>query len=484
MFSHLKQLAKESLVYGLSGVIGRFIGTFLVPIYTRIFNPSDYGVLELVGLCSSIIGIFVVLGLDVSQGYYFYSTDDIRDKKLTLSASATSHIGMSVILAIALFLLSKDASKIIFGVFDYAKYFQLVALDLPFFATLAFTQRVLRLIRSPWRYMFLATSSLISNIVLTILMVVLWRKGIYGIYVSKLIIDVLFSLVALYLIKSWIGKYFSFLRLKQLLTYGVPIVPAGIAQWALGSANQYFLRYYSSLSDVGLYAVGGKVASIMGLVTGAFQLAWGPFAFSIHREDNSRAIYASILTYYLVFTSGFAIMLSLFAPEILKVFTTKAYYEASVVVSYLTFVMIAHGTYFIVSIGVNLVKKTAHISYTTAVAAGLNIGLNFLLIPKFGMVGAAAVALVSQWISTLLLYMISQHYYPIPYRLRDVMAILVSSIVIITLGSCIELRWFWFSLFAKVCLIILYIASLAMFRILKPIYLLNFLKNNITFDVK
>lgn len=475
MFNHLKQLVKESFVYGISGIMGRFIGTFLVPIYTRIFNPSDYGVLDLVGLCSSIIGVFIVLGLDVSQGYYFYRTDDIKDKKLTLSTSGASHIGMAIILAILLLLFSSDISRIALGSPDYAKYFRLVALDLPFFAILAFTQRVLRLIRSPWRYMILATSSLLSNIVLTILMVVVWRKGIYGIYLSKLIVDILFSFVALYLIKSWIGKYFSWLRLKQLLAYGTPIVPAGIAQWALGSANQYFLRYYSSLSDVGLYAIGGKVASIMGLATGAFQLAWGPFAFSIHREENSRAIYASILTYYLVFTSAFAIMLSLFAPEILKIFTTKAYYGASVVVSYLTYVMIAHGVYFIVSIGVNLVKKTAHISWTTAVAAGLNIGLNFLLIPKFGMIGAALVALVSQWVSTILLYLVSQHYYPIPYRLKDVGIIFSSSAMLIFLGSRINFSHFWLILLSKSGLFIIYVLIIFTTKIIKLDSLLRFL---------
>jgi len=177
-----------------------------------------------------------------------------------------------------------------------------------------------------------------------------WRKGIYGIYLSKLIVDILFSFVALYLIKSWIGKYFSFFRLKQLLAYGVPIVPAGIAQWALDSANRYFLRYYSSLNDVGLYAIGGKVASIMGLLTGAFQLAWGPFAFSIHREDNARDIYASILTYYLVLTSGFAIILSLFAPEILR------FYYQSLLWSIRCSIIFdlrydSSGTYYIVSMG-------------------------------------------------------------------------------------------------------------------------------------
>ena len=474
MFKHLKQLAKESLVYGISGIVGGFIGTLLVPIYTRIFNPSDYGVLDLVGLCSSIIGVFIVLGFDVSQGYYFYRTDDIEDKKLTLSISAISHIVMGIILAIPLLLFSGEISKIALGTSDYAKYFRLVALDLPFFAILAFAQRVLRLIRSPWRYMLLAISSLLSNIVLTILMVVVWRKGIYGIYLSKLIVDILFSFVALYLIKSWIGKYFSFFRLKQLLAYGVPIVPAGISQWALDSVNRYFLRYYSSLSDVGLYAIGGKVASIMGLLTGAFQLAWGPFAFSIHREDNSRAIYASILTYYLVLTSGFAIILSLFAPEILKIFTTKAYYGASVVVSYLTYVMIAQGTYFIVSIGVSLVKKTAHISWTTAVAAGLNMGLNFLLIPKFGMIGAAAVALVSKWVSTVLLYLVSQHYYPIPYRLKDVGIILGSSAILIFLGSQIKFFHFWFMFLSKSGLFLIYILIIFTARIIKLDSLLRF----------
>jgi len=466
MSSKLKQLSKESLVYGLSGVIGRFIGIFLVPIYTRIFVPSDYGVLDLIAVFSGIVGILIILGLDSAQGFYFYSTDDIADKKSTLSTSVAFQFALSVVLCATLFSISVNLSKLVFGTDVYATYFRLVALDLPFVAVTAFAQKVLRLIRSPWKYMFFAFSKLISNIVLTILMVVVWRKGIYGIYLSRLIVDALYSLAAVYLIKSWLSRNLSWPRLKQLLKYGIPLVPAGISQWVLGSANRYFLIRYSSLGNVGLYAVGNKIGSLMGLVTTSFQLAWGPFAFSIYREKDSKAVYADVLTYYLVLTSGIGIGLSLFAPEVLRIFTTRAYYGASPVVSYLAFGMIAYGAYYIVSIGVSVTKKTSHISWTTAVAAGVNIVLNFLTIPRLGMIGAAIGVLISQWISTGLLYLVSQHFYPIPYRLKDVFVILGSSAILIALGSRLQIPQLWLGIFAKTFIFLVFVAVLMITRVL------------------
>lgn len=468
MLDKLKQLGKESLIYGLSRVIGRFISLFFVPIYTRIFTPSDYGIVDLIGTLSAIIGTLMVMGLDAAQAYYFYSTDDIKDKRQTLSTSFFFQLGISSLMLIILFVSSYGVSRLIFGESSYALYFQLVALDLPFICIINFTQDLLRLIRQPWKYTYFITGNIISNVILTILMVAVWRKGIYGIYVSKLTIDFLSSVAAIYLIKPNISNVLSLNKLKNLLFYGVPLIPASVVYWLINASNRFFMKYYISLDKVGIYSVGNKIATILGLVTVAFQLAWIPFSMSIHRDEDSKLVYANTLTYYLVITSGIAILLSIFSPEALKILTTEAYYEASIVVPYLVFGLIGNGVYYIVNVGVNVTKKTVHIGWTTGFAAVCNVSLNFLLIPRFGLVGAALANMVSFWVSAILLFFISQHYYPIPFNLGDALIILGSSIILIIAGCNIPISSPFFLILAKIGLIIIYLLILIVTPIPKP----------------
>lgn len=476
MFDKLKQLAKESLIYGLNSLISGGIVIFLVPLYTRVFNPADYGVLELINVYFALLSTLIVFGLDAAQALYYYGTDDVIDRKFTLSTSIVFQFGLSTIVAMVMLMSSVNLSSLAFGKPFYGLYFRLIALDLPFAAIIFFSQNVLRLARLSWKYTFLTIIILVSNFILTVFMVVIWKKGIYGIFLSKLIIDALFTSIALYLIYPYLGITFSWFRLKQLLAYGVPLIPASIALWVLNFSNRYFLQYYSSLSDVGLYSVGSRLASIMGLITGAFRTAWGPFALSIHREENARQVYANVLTYYLVLTSGIGIGLSIFAPEIIAIFTTTAYYGASAVISYLAFGLIAYGAYYIFAIGVNITKKTSHIGWTTMLAAGVNIILNFLLIPRIGMVGAAIAALVSQWVSAGALLLVSQRYYRIPYKLSDVAVILISSALLIILGNCILLTPLWLGIPIKVVILILYAVILVVFRIIRLDMLLRLVR--------
>lgn len=481
LFDKLKQLLKESIVYGLGRAIGRFTRMFLVPIYTRIFSPAAYGVMDIIGVYFSILNMFVTLGLIPAQSLYFYSTDDVKDRKHTLTTSVSFQFIFSVFIGIVLFALSLNMSKIAFGTTIYAAYFRLIALDLPFFTVLVFSQQVLRLVRLPWKYTLLTISSLLSNIALTILMVVVWRKGIYGVYLSKLAIDILFALVAAYLVYPYLGRSISLSRLKQLLAYGIPLLPSGVAFWVISSSNRYFLQHYSSLDDVGLYSIGYSIASIGGLIVNAFQLAWGAFALSIHRQEDAKQVYANVLTYYLVLTSAISIGLSLLAPEALRILATKSYYGASTVVSYLAFATLAYGVFDIISIGVYITKKTSHIGWITMLAAGANIALNFLLIPQMGRTGAAISLLISRWVSIVILYLVSQHHYSIPYRLKDAATILSSSAMLIALGSCMQLSQLWLIIPAKSCLLAVYIAILFTFRILRPGMFLRFLHRSVRF---
>jgi len=476
MFDKLKQLGKESLIYGLSRVVGRFVSAFLVPVYTRIFIPSDYGVVDMVTTYASITTIFIVLGLDTATIIYFYGTDDIKDKKNILSTSFFSQLAMSFIMLIPPLFFSSNVSELVLDDRNYSVYFRLVALDFPFIFCIGFAQDVLRLIRKPWKYLIITLGAILSNIILTILLVVVFKKGLYGVFLSKLVVDIIFAIISIYLFRSLIVARISLYRLKQLLACGIPLIPASISYWVLDVSNRYFLRYYISLSEVGIYSIGSKMASLLMLFTGAFQLAWSPFSLSIQHEEDSKRVYANVLTYYLVIMCGMGVGLSIFSLEILKIFTTKLYYGASIIVPYLVFSVMSSGVYYIISIGVNITKKTSHIGWTTMVSAGASIALNFILIPRYGIVGASIASCISTWLSPILLYFVSQHYYPINYKLGKVAIILSSSIILIIIGNFVKIPNLLLAIALKFALFAAYFLILMASSIIQPSMLLRLLK--------
>jgi O-antigen/teichoic acid export membrane protein len=232
-------------------------------------------------------------------------------------------------------------------------------------------------------------------------------------------------------------------------------------------SDRYFLAHYTTLEQVGLYAIGNKIALSAGLVVGAFQVAWGPFAVSIQKEEDALRTYANVLTLYIAGTVGIAAALSIFAPEILRVLTSPAFHRASVVVPFLVFSVIGHGAYYIASLGVYLTKRTAYIGYTTALAAVVSVACNILLIPRWGVIGAAVASVLSQWVSALALLLVSQRYYPIPFRLKESLLMLIAGVFLIVLGCQFQLSHIWLNVLVKMLILSLYPVFLIIAQIIK-----------------
>src|SRR5436309_9828397 len=161
--NHLRQLGSESLVYGLSGVISRFVSFFLVPIYTRIFTPEDYGVMTLVTSTVTVVAIFVSLGLDSAAHRWYWETEDLTERKRSLASWAWCQITLSLAFALAMSLAAKWLAETIIGRDDAALYFQLSSWTLPLGVLTIVTTNWLRMQRRPWATMVYSVSTTMLN---------------------------------------------------------------------------------------------------------------------------------------------------------------------------------------------------------------------------------------------------------------------------------------------------------------------------------
>lgn len=467
MVRHLRKLVSESLVYGLSGVVSRFMGFLLVPIYTRIFAPSDYGVMSLISTTMALVATFTVLALDNAAGRWFYDSDDTNDRKRTIATWAWCQILASSLLALPIFLVADRMGFMVTGRTEAGIYFRLTALALPLSVLSTVTTNLLRFQRRPWATVGFSLGINLLNILLTVVLVVVLRRGLTGLYVAQLISAGCGTLMSVWFLKDWIKlRWAVSARLVEMLRYALPLIPTALAFWVVDVSDRYFIQWFRTTGEVGLYQISNSIAMVVGLAASSFQQAWGPFAFSIHKQPEAGMVYANVLLFYTWTACFFGTGISVFAPEIIRLVATEQYVGAHTAVPYLAFGYALSGLYYIGSLGPSLAKTTAPIGLAFILAALLNAGLNLWLVPAMGKDGAAISTLLSYALITLYLFYRSQRLYFIPYRFGPAIGIFLFSLGISLVADRWEVQNFWIGIGGKLILLLTLLPAAVLLRIL------------------
>jgi O-antigen/teichoic acid export membrane protein len=226
--------------------------------------------------------------------------------------------------------------------------------------------------------------------------------------------------------------------LKRLLIFGLPLVPAYLAGWALTFSDRFFLERYADLKQVGIYAIGYSIASVLNMVMGWFNTAWLPYGYSVANQPDVKIFYARMLTYALTLFTLISLGLSLFAREVLTLLATPSYYGAARVVPLIALAYLFYEMNYMIAFGLDLTGKTSYYAPIVGIAAVLNIVLNFSLIPSFGMMGAAVSTVASYMVMPVMAYLIVRRFYPVPYEKGRLLKLAVTSVGVFFIGLALK----------------------------------------------
>ena len=449
----IRQLASESAIYGLSGILTKLINVFLVPLYTRILLPSDYGVLNLINTTFYFVGIFVVFALDNSVARWFFDNEDEKERKKPVASWFWFQFAVAVFVAIIFILLSSPLSKLIVNK-DLSQLFIIPSITIISSILPTIIWNWLRLQRKPWLTVGLSTASILLTITLNVVFTIVLKMGIKGILLAALVSNSVYSLVAIALMKDWLNwKYFSLDVLKKMLIYALPLLPTSLAFWILNSSSAYFLNAYWTKDEVGLYSIGSSIASAVSIVIGAFQMAWGPFAFSIMNKPEAKRVYSTVLTLYTLVATFTALTVALFSKEVLLIFTTSKYYPAYLVSGILSFNAIIYGFAYVGSIGSSIAKKTSPVAIAVLLGSVLTVVSYFLLVPHLGKEGAAISTLIGYTIIPIYVFYRSQKLWQIPYKFFPAIIILCAALGLFILNSVLPVYSMGYAIFIKLVLL-------------------------------
>jgi len=431
MFRQLLRLLKHSIIYGFGVVISQVVGFFLIPVYTRYLTPADYGGLEIFQTTLSILGIIFVMGLTGALFRSYFNYDDEEKRKTVVGTVFLFLTGTSFLFLLILMALAGNFSALFFSSVEYTFYFRVIFLTLFFDVGIVIAFSVLRAREESKKYAVFVLIRFLVTAGLNILFVVVLHKGVLGILLGGLIAAFLLYCILLRSIVKNAKLSFSIAELKEMLSFGLPLVPASLAAWIMTMADRYFLKFLSTSTELGLYSLGYKFGMVVQvLIVAPFILAWAPFLWSTAKAKNAKEIYSSVLTYFVVAAMVVALVLSVLSKEVLEVMAAPTFYGAYKVIPLIAVSYVLYGCYQILAIGITLEKKTKYLALIVGVGAVVNLGLNYLLIPSYGMMGAAVATVISYVLLPIGSYFVSKRYYPIKYEWSRVAKIFLAAALV------------------------------------------------------
>jgi O-antigen/teichoic acid export membrane protein len=435
--SHIVTLAKHAVVYGLSGVLLQAVGVVTLPIFARAFSQSEYGKLEL-GLVLSSVSLTVVdLGFAAAaqRSFYDYSDAEFEKRRRVLFTAGVSTTVAALVVAALLTLLRKPLESWIFAGSSAQRLILAVAISIPIVNTATFLREVMRLRFRQWSYVTAAVMAAALSAGVSVALVVGFDAGVDAVFVGAIFGNALGVVYGLYVVRHDLGRRLSRHDLRVMLAYGVPLVPAAIAMWALTLIDRILLSRLGNLAEVGQYAVANRVASLMLLVVTAFSLAYGPYILSIYAEDPTmeKLVRAKSLTYFAAVLLTVGLTLTLFAREALEV-VAPGFDRAYKAVGPLAFGIFAFGVSTVVGSGISFARRTRWFSLIAGVSAAVNVGLNVVLIPTFGMVGSAIAAAVGFAVLAILQHAVAQRFYPTPFETTKLLRAVILAVAFGAVG--------------------------------------------------
>jgi O-antigen/teichoic acid export membrane protein len=300
-------------------------------------------------------------------------------------------------------------------------------------------------------------------------------QGLRGVYLGGLFAAPVPLVVAWWFVRRTLALDFSRPQLRLMLAYALPLLPVAAAAWVMQFADRFFILHYADAAEVGLYGVAVRLTNVLMLAVIALGTAWSPFILDLHSRDVAveRAVRARAFVAVGVVLGFGAVCLGVWSREFFRTITDASFEDAYKPVGLLLGAVVALGLNGVTMTAISITRRTGYFARYAAYTSIVNIALNFLLIPPFGMVGAAGASFATALVLALLYYRRAQLLDRAPFDLRAVLGALALAAALIAVGSSISLENVWLSILVKLPLVLLYplvVWRLGWFRLSAPLF--------------
>ena len=414
--NNLAQFLKGSSILVISNVCLKAMNFFLLPLYTRHLTTDQLGISDSVTNLTSLVFPILTLGLDSAfSAFYFEKNEPDRGKKV-YSTLSTMFLFLGLVAA-SLSLLSVPLSRLLFHGSGYQGLVVMAFFSLAVNLWYLPLSLELRMKNRMLAFGIANLSASLAMILLNILFVAVFKMGEQALILSSLLSGLL-QLLILFLFVRRVPKREEVDRklLRDMLRFSLPLVPMSVLNWVLAISDRYVLLHFHGEGIVGVYGVAMRFVTVLNVVISAVAMAYTTFAFQTKDEDGAKKKYYYVFQTEAVFLLLMCSAISMFGPEAIRLMSSdESYYSAAEPLRDLLFAQAIYAMSNVVGYGINFAKKSVFYLISVTVGVVLNLGLNFLLIPEYGMKAAALTTLLGYLAVFVLVYIFSERLYPCDY---------------------------------------------------------------------
>ena len=417
----MKSLAKDTAIYGLSSIIGKFLNYLLVPLYTYVLaRTDDYGIVTNLYAWTALLLVLLTYGMET--GFFRFANREDYDAKSVYKTAYWMLFSTSALFSLLVLIFQQPLATAL-GYADHAEFvammFVTVAVDA--FASIPFAY--LRNQKRPILFAALKLLFVVLNIAFNILfLVVLGKNDVFYVFLSNLLATTIQTLCLLPFTLPKGGRFDS-AALKQMLLYSLPLLVLGVAGIMNQTLDRILFPYLYTGDDaqaqLGIYGACFKVAMVMMMFTQAFRYAYEPFVFSKHKDRHSIEAYADAMKYYIIFS--YLILLGvIFYLDIFRYIVSSAYWEGLKIVPVVLWTYVFQGVYFNLSFWYKLTDETKWGAYFSLIGLVITLVLQIVGVPLIGYWASCGSSLICYFVIMVLSYVIGQKKAPIPYDLKRI----------------------------------------------------------------
>lgn len=473
MLKDLKNTARHSIIYSIGNISAKLVGLVLLPLYTTYLTTAEYGILALFEVTILLsVGVFS-LRLSTSMMRWCSSEPTHERQKVIISSTLLAILAIMSCFFLLTIPFTDSISRFLFSIEDNSVFVRLliviIGLEL-------INKPVIDLIRLREKSVLFVTVTLVKFVVVlafNIYFVAFQGLGIKGVLISQLIGNVLQVLFSLAIVIKELTVKVSFPLLKEMISYGFPLIFSGVSMVLLTTADRYLIKYFLEYADLGIYSLGYKIASVLNVfVIQSYQLGFLPIAYKKYDEGNAERFFQKTFTYFVFLMVFIGLGISVFSLEVIELFSKNTdFLIAYKVTPLIVLGFVFRGIQYNLSLSFHFTRKTKYNAYIVVVGLATNILLNILLIPVFNIYGAALATATSWMIISALFYVFSTRAYFVKYEWFRIAILLIIGILLYFGSVYLNSFDFAFRLLSKTIVVISFPVILLLVRFYEKIEL-------------
>jgi len=416
VFKKLRELTVNLTVYGVGDVAVQFASFLLLPVYTIVLSPTEYGAIALLLIVEQVMRVVNRWGIDASFMRFYYDCSDARARRELASTVFFFLLAVSGGLTAAAVAAAPIIARPLFGGDDFTAALRIVFVTTLFGSVSFLPFHVLRIEGRARTFVALTFANNLSTLLTKLLLVVALRKGVMGVVLADLFVAIGLAVLLAPRYAALIRPIFSPRQLRACLRFGLPRVPHSFAHQVIAVADRFTLSRFAPLQQVGVYNVGASLGLGLKLFLSAFETAWAPFYFREMKTADAQRTFRTMSTYVFGVLALLVAGLAAVAHDLVRLMTVPRFYGAGEIVPWIGLGVGLQGIYLLTSIGLNITKRTAYYPVVTGAATIAAISASVVLVPRFGALGAAWSNVIAYGVLAAVGMALSQRFYPIRYE--------------------------------------------------------------------